>query len=111
MFFIPCLAPTFMITAQRCSKEQNTVKPPGRNIEALLYYYLAAFSSLECDLGRLKLIAVVNTTFLPCIFIQWNNLWISLCKSPYIAAYRVKLFCAVDNVVDNLNDSGSHLAR
>ena len=87
------------------------MRPPGRRIEALLYYYLTAFSSLECDLGRLKLIAVVNTTFLPCIFIQWNNLWISLWISPHIAAYRVKLFCAVDNVVDNLNDSGSHLCR
>ena len=87
------------------------MRPPGRRIEALLYYYLTAFSSLECDLGRLKLIAVVNTTFLPCIFIQWNNLWISLCKSSYIAAYRVKSFCAVIKSVDNLNDSGSHLGR
>lgn len=98
-----------MLTAQRCNKEQNTAKPPGRRIEALLYYYLKAFSSLGSDLDRLKLIAVVNTTFLPCIFIQWNNLWISLCKSPHIAAYRVKSKSAVNNIVDNLNDSGSHL--
>ena len=38
-------------------------------------------------------------------------MWISLCKSPYIAAYRVKSFCAVSKLVDNLNDSDSHLGR
>lgn len=38
-------------------------------------------------------------------------MWISLWISAYIAAYRVKSFCAVDNFVNNLNDSGSHLGR
>lgn len=38
-------------------------------------------------------------------------MWISLWISPYIAAYRVKSFCAVNKLVDNLNDSGSHLGR
>lgn len=65
---------------------------------------------LERVLGRLNLIAVVTATILPCVFIQWDNLYISLWISRQNVAYCVKLFCAVDNFVHNLNDSGSHLA-
>lgn len=38
-------------------------------------------------------------------------MWISLWISPYIAAYHVKSKSAVDKLVNNLNDSGSHLGR